>query len=324
MQNGIELECLPPHTTTILQPLDVVTLKKVKTAWRSLLVDHNTKTNSAPTHKQEFALLISELWKNHLLKGHCSGGFAKAGIYPFDPRAVSKEKLLGPSPIVSSNNELVCIDDSAVIHQPTHRFIRSASCDQLSTMALNLTTTPLLNISNQSISMANDLSTMTTTMDHIGMSSTTLPITTDSSSKLLHGIDCFIYTDDIPYHELTVRSSTVDSTITTQYSSVPNNSSYDVPVFADISNNNVAVMNDSLYSVQAPIDVLSNVIHQYMTTSTTNTSSNVRKKMIDRNSGQSLTSVEVLAQLQNKEKLKQRKVKASTKKTTTSGIKRKR
>ena len=59
MQNGIELECLPPHTTTILQPLDVVTLNKVKSVWRSLLVDHNTKTNSAPINKKKFALLVS-------------------------------------------------------------------------------------------------------------------------------------------------------------------------------------------------------------------------------------------------------------------------
>ena len=59
MDNGIELECLPPHTTTILQPLDVVTLNKVKTGWRSLLEEHNMKTNSAPIGKQHFALMVS-------------------------------------------------------------------------------------------------------------------------------------------------------------------------------------------------------------------------------------------------------------------------
>ncbi|CAF4340522.1 unnamed protein product [Rotaria magnacalcarata] len=70
--------------------------------------------------------MISELWKNHVLKGHCSGDFAKAGIYPYDPRAVSKEKLLGPS---SSNDESTSVDDSAVIHQPVNRLTQSASCE---------------------------------------------------------------------------------------------------------------------------------------------------------------------------------------------------
>ena len=40
MQNGIELECLPPHATTILQLLDIVSSNKIKSDRRSLLVDH--------------------------------------------------------------------------------------------------------------------------------------------------------------------------------------------------------------------------------------------------------------------------------------------
>lgn len=60
LDNQIELECLPPHTTTILQPLDVATLTKVKTAWRQLLNDHNLKTNAAPIDKSRFALLVSD------------------------------------------------------------------------------------------------------------------------------------------------------------------------------------------------------------------------------------------------------------------------
>ena len=48
MDHGMELLRLPPHSTTILQPLDVVTLKKVKTVWRLILKQRNTKTNSKP------------------------------------------------------------------------------------------------------------------------------------------------------------------------------------------------------------------------------------------------------------------------------------
>ena len=59
-------------------------------------------------------------------------------------------------------------------------------------------------------------------------------------------------------------------------------------------------MNNSLYSAQEPVNILSNVINQYMTTSTIDTSNNERKRKIDPNCGQSLTAVEVLAQLPKK------------------------
>ncbi|CAF4517648.1 unnamed protein product [Rotaria magnacalcarata] len=59
MNNGIHLECLPPHTTTILQPLDVLTLSKVKTSWRKLLQNHYKETNAEPVSKQKVSLLVS-------------------------------------------------------------------------------------------------------------------------------------------------------------------------------------------------------------------------------------------------------------------------
>ena len=58
MDHGIHLECLPPHTTTILQPLDVLTLSKVKTSWRRLLQNHYKETNGQPITKQKFTLLV--------------------------------------------------------------------------------------------------------------------------------------------------------------------------------------------------------------------------------------------------------------------------
>ena len=60
MDHRVELLCLPPHSTTVLQPLDVVTLTKVKTAWRKLLVTHNTQTNSQKIDKRRFSSLVSK------------------------------------------------------------------------------------------------------------------------------------------------------------------------------------------------------------------------------------------------------------------------
>ena len=60
MDHRVELLCLPPHSTTVLQPLDVVTLTKVKTAWRKLLITHNTQTNSQKLDKKRFSYLVSQ------------------------------------------------------------------------------------------------------------------------------------------------------------------------------------------------------------------------------------------------------------------------
>ena len=43
MNNGEQIECLQPHTTTILQPFGLITLNKVKTAGCSLLRKHYLK-----------------------------------------------------------------------------------------------------------------------------------------------------------------------------------------------------------------------------------------------------------------------------------------
>ncbi len=59
LNHNIHIECLPPHSTTLLQPLDVVTLSKLKLAWRQLLQTYNQKTNSRPIDKNQFALLVS-------------------------------------------------------------------------------------------------------------------------------------------------------------------------------------------------------------------------------------------------------------------------
>ncbi|CAF1591749.1 unnamed protein product, partial [Adineta ricciae] len=68
----IHIECLPPHSTTILQQLD------------------------GSLTRQIFSVLILELSKSHLLADFCSEGSPKAVIYPFEKRTISKEKLLLP------------------------------------------------------------------------------------------------------------------------------------------------------------------------------------------------------------------------------------
>ena len=86
---------------------------------------------------------MKELWEKHLLKMHCQGGFAKAEIYPFDSRAVSKEKLLSPLLSVNSQNSrtssIALSDSNDTLFRRDQRteihlaIDRSSSCVNLST-----------------------------------------------------------------------------------------------------------------------------------------------------------------------------------------------
>ena len=59
LDHNIHIECSPPHSTTLLQSLDVVTLSKLKTAWRQLLKTYHQKTNPNPIDKARFVLLVT-------------------------------------------------------------------------------------------------------------------------------------------------------------------------------------------------------------------------------------------------------------------------
>lgn len=61
IDNGIHLLCLPSHTTHVLQPLDIYTLKYVKQQWKELLWDH-FKTTSKTMEKRDFVELFSKLY----------------------------------------------------------------------------------------------------------------------------------------------------------------------------------------------------------------------------------------------------------------------
>ena len=81
--------CLPPHTTHILQPLDVAVYKSLK--------------RSISKHLSAIRIFKSDVWVSkgnillQCLKSHLSillknikEGIRKCGIYPFDPNAVDK------------------------------------------------------------------------------------------------------------------------------------------------------------------------------------------------------------------------------------------
>ena len=67
IEKRVHLMCLPPHTTHILQPLDVGVYGPVKKAWQGIVKSYKTRTLGANISKEEFpgTIHIPRLLSNH-------------------------------------------------------------------------------------------------------------------------------------------------------------------------------------------------------------------------------------------------------------------
>ena len=76
---------LPPHTTDLLQPLDVAVFSALKSHWGAVLFKRLQQVRSRLS-KAEFATLLSSdaVWGASFSKENVAAGFRKCGIYPCD------------------------------------------------------------------------------------------------------------------------------------------------------------------------------------------------------------------------------------------------
>ena len=95
--------CLPPHTTHILQPLDVSVFKSVKHVWARLLKEFKSEKFEAVVSKRSFPSLSSQLWKESFLPEHSVSGFRANGIHPLN-RSIIREDKLKPSEAYSGTS----------------------------------------------------------------------------------------------------------------------------------------------------------------------------------------------------------------------------
>ena len=96
--NKIILYCLPPHTTNILQPLDVSIFRPLKTSFSNItdLIKLATMTTKSPLNvcKKNFTPLFKAAFEKALSVSSIKNGFRKCGVYPFDPSAIDEKRLM--------------------------------------------------------------------------------------------------------------------------------------------------------------------------------------------------------------------------------------
>ena len=101
---GIILYSFPPHTTHLLQPLDVGVYGPLKQVWSQVLKGFKLETMGAKVDKEVFPTLVAQMWPRVLLPEHLIGGFRAAGLHPLshDAIPVTKLKISFPFPQESS------------------------------------------------------------------------------------------------------------------------------------------------------------------------------------------------------------------------------
>lgn len=91
-QNNITIVKLPPHTSHLLQPLDLSVFKPYKDAWDQEMVKWQRTHKGEKLPKDQFSATVGRVWKN-LNYNVIKKGFEKSGIYPFNRNAVPEHKL---------------------------------------------------------------------------------------------------------------------------------------------------------------------------------------------------------------------------------------
>ena len=91
--NQIIIFCLSPQTTHECQPLDVGLFGPLKQYWQQACHSFYQKSTTQVISKY-FCQVFKDAWLNAVVPTNVCAGFEKAGVYPFNPNAVSATNSL--------------------------------------------------------------------------------------------------------------------------------------------------------------------------------------------------------------------------------------
>ena len=85
-ENSIVLACLPPHTTAVLQPLDVSFFLPLATEYRRSLVNIFTLTKASAVTKTDFIKIYQQARTKIGTPKNILRAWQKSGLFPFNPQ----------------------------------------------------------------------------------------------------------------------------------------------------------------------------------------------------------------------------------------------
>ncbi|KAJ8303360.1 LOW QUALITY PROTEIN: hypothetical protein KUTeg_019756 [Tegillarca granosa] len=110
-KENIVLFVLPPHTSHILQPLDVSVFGPFEVAWHSACYSHLRDTGGNIITRYDVCKIACSVYTKTLTPSNIQSAFKKSGIYPFDPSIIPDTAL---APALSFPVEVVPTAENVV------------------------------------------------------------------------------------------------------------------------------------------------------------------------------------------------------------------
>lgn len=92
VQENITFFKLPPHSSYLLQPLDISGFKPFKTKWDEELNIWQRQNDGQKLAKKVFSQLLFETW-TQISQNIIKKGFRKPGIFPYNRNIIPEEKF---------------------------------------------------------------------------------------------------------------------------------------------------------------------------------------------------------------------------------------
>lgn len=111
-EKNIILYCFPPHASHVVQPLDVSVYGPLKKYWNASLQDFSKKYKGLSMSRRHFFSVFDVAWKKAVdTPNNIRSGFRKTGLLPFQPEAVSYDKLMQHSTNVREKKKSVNVSE---------------------------------------------------------------------------------------------------------------------------------------------------------------------------------------------------------------------
>lgn len=129
---GIEMLCLPPHSTHKCQPLDVSYFKSLKHFYNEACRNFVRHHPGRHITKEDFGDIFRQAWDKSTTTGNLTSGFRKCGIYPYNPDVLADDVYEYELVTAQKDAQVRVGDDITEVNDSVHLLSTRSSFEAIS------------------------------------------------------------------------------------------------------------------------------------------------------------------------------------------------